>query len=77
MRNKDLEKYIKDLKDKRSRLAFELAEVEDELESINKSINLNPKNSVNKSNCSTCNNTGEYWDFWAGSSPCPDCNRGY
>ena len=65
MKNKDLEKYIKDLKDKRSRLTFELAEVEDELESIS------------KSNCSTCNGTGKYWDFWTGNSSCPDCNRGY
>ena len=77
MKNKDLEKYIKDLKDKRSRLAFELAEVEDELESINTSTNLNLKNSVNKPNCSICNNTGEYWSLWTGNSPCPHCSRGY
>ena len=65
LRNKDLEKYITDLENKKKRLEFELAEVEDELESVSKSI------------CSTCNGTGKYWNFWAGNSPCPNCNRGY
>ena len=73
MKNKDLEKYIKDLKDKRSRLKFELAEVEDELNSISNQSSVKKRSGNPSKLCPICKGEGEYHDFWAGYSPCSNC----
>lgn len=72
MKNTKLEKYIIDLENKKKRLEFELAEVNDELESIVSKAGSSFQHNYAKE-CSLCNGIGEYNDRWAGFITCPRC----
>lgn len=71
-KNKDFAAYIKTLQSKKQTLEFSLAEVNDEIEYYKNLLDQQEKN-ISKGRCNTCNGAGEYWDFWGGNIPCPDC----
>ena len=76
----ELKNYIENLKLRKLKLEAELRKINAELNEISSMSRVEtdePKVISTFEVCSTCNGTGEYDDWMAGNSPCPDCGNNY
>lgn len=76
----DVKNYLTTLKRERLELLNRVKKIEEELEEW-QIITTIVKDTVTQSKdykynevCSVCNGKGEYWDYWAGTMPCPECS---
>jgi hypothetical protein len=71
----DIIEYIKSLQKERSNLLNRINYIENELQELQTIASfVKPSAIETNSPCYLCNGTGEYFDQWAGNSPCPLCN---
>ena len=65
----DIKAYIDNLRTEKNTLLNRVKEINAELYSFGIYSGADTK-----VKCQRCSGSGTYWDFWAGSMDCPECN---